>query len=114
MQARPVRGVRRRTVLIVATFVVVTATPIVQSQIPGGAASGRATTAPRTAGLAATTPWGDPDLQGTWPSGAMSDVPFERPVEMGDRAELSDVEFLARRDAIRRFEEQDRSPVPVR
>jgi hypothetical protein len=32
---------------------------------------------------------------------------------MGDRAELTDVEFLARRDAIRRMETQDVSPVPV-
>jgi hypothetical protein len=59
------------------------------------------------------TPWGDPDIQGVWPSGALSDVPFERPVELGDRAELTDVEFLARRDAIRRFQEQDASPTPV-
>ena len=26
------------------------------------------------------TPWGDPDLQGIWPSGQLMNVPFERPV----------------------------------
>jgi hypothetical protein len=39
------------------------------------------------------TPWGDPDLQGIWPSGAMIEVPFERPVELGTRAELNDEEY---------------------
>jgi len=29
------------------------------------------------------TPWGDPDLQGTWPSTDMVGVPIERPVEFG-------------------------------
>jgi hypothetical protein len=42
------------------------------------------------------TPWGDPDLQGLWP-GNMG-VPMQRPVELGDRAELTDAEF-ARREA---------------
>ena len=52
----------------------------------GSAASSRRYTAPRTA-------WGDPDLQGIWPSDQMVDVPFERPVSFGTRAELTDAEF---------------------
>ena len=43
----------------------------------------------------ARTPWGDPDLRGAWPSGSMMDVPFERPVALGLRAELTDAEFAA-------------------
>ncbi len=39
------------------------------------------------------TAWGDPDLQGLWPSGAMIEVPFERPVEFGTRAELTEAEY---------------------
>ena len=39
------------------------------------------------------TPWGDPDLRGTWPSGSMIEVPFERPRELGTRAELTEAEF---------------------
>jgi len=31
------------------------------------------------------TPWGDPDLQGTWTSEAELSVPFERPKEFGNR-----------------------------
>ena len=42
------------------------------------------------------TPWGDPDLQGIWPSTHMVGVPLERPVELGTRATLTDEEFKAR------------------
>ena len=42
------------------------------------------------------TPWGDPDLQGLWP-GNMG-VPMQRPVDFGDRTQLTDAEF-ARREA---------------
>jgi hypothetical protein len=39
------------------------------------------------------TPWGDPDLQGYWPSKDMLGVPLERPARLGDRATLTDEEF---------------------
>ena len=39
------------------------------------------------------TPWGDPDLQGIWPSTEMVNVPLERPEKFGTRLMLSDVEF---------------------
>jgi hypothetical protein len=48
------------------------------------------------------TPWGDPDLQGTWPSGALSAVPFERPPQFGLRAQLTDAEFAERAEASQR------------
>ena len=44
----------------------------------------------------ARTPWGDPDLQGAWPSGQMINVPFERPAEFGTRSVLTDKEFAQR------------------
>jgi hypothetical protein len=46
-------------------------------------------TSPRTA-------WGDPDLQGIWPSTAMVGVPFERPAQFGNRLYLTDEEFRQR------------------
>ncbi len=46
------------------------------------------------------TPWGDPDLQGIWPSGAMIEVPFERPRALGTRAELTDEEYRKFADEI--------------
>ena len=42
------------------------------------------------------TPWGDPDLQGTWSSEAELSVPFARDAEYGDRRFLTDAEFAQR------------------
>jgi hypothetical protein len=53
------------------------------------------------------TPWGDPDLQGIWPSGQLIEVPFERPEALGMRATLSDAEFDARSAEIRRQADAD-------
>jgi hypothetical protein len=46
------------------------------------------------------TPWGDPDLQGTWPAGPVFSVPFERAPEFGTRATLSDEETAKRNAGI--------------
>ena len=42
------------------------------------------------------TPWGDPDLQGTWPGGSLFAVPFERAPELGTRTTLSHEEAAKR------------------
>ena len=42
------------------------------------------------------TAWGDPDLQGIWPSTAMVGVPFERAPQFGNRLYLTDEEFKQR------------------
>jgi len=42
------------------------------------------------------TPWGDPDLQGIWPSTDMVGVPFERPKQFGTRLLLTEAEFKQR------------------
>jgi hypothetical protein len=57
------------------------------------APAARATAAPSAV---AKTPWGDPDLQGTWTSEAELSVPFERAREHGERQTLTDQEFAAR------------------
>jgi hypothetical protein len=65
----------------------------------GGAAQTRPVVAPATTTFAAArTPWGDPDLRGTWPGGPVASVPFERAPELGTRATLTDAE-AARRNA---------------
>ena len=43
------------------------------------------------------TPWGDPDLQGTFSSEAELGVPFERPTQYGTRRFLTDAEMVQRR-----------------
>jgi hypothetical protein len=57
----------------------------------------------------ARTPWGDPDLQGIWPSGQMIEVPFERPIAMGTRAVLNEAEFAMRELLLGRQTETDAS-----
>jgi hypothetical protein len=42
------------------------------------------------------TPWGDPDLQGTWSTEAELSVPFERPARYGSRQWLTDEEYIDR------------------
>ena len=36
------------------------------------------------------TPWGDPDISGTWSSDDLRNIPVQRPTELGNRAQLSD------------------------
>ena len=64
------------------------------------------------------TPWGDPDIQGTFTNVAMRDVPFERAVELGERSTITDAEFaerLARDEQARRrsLEERVTPTAPV-
>jgi len=47
----------------------------------------------RTAYTPPKTAWGDPDLQGIWPSTDMVGVPFERPANFGERNEVTQQEF---------------------
>ena len=42
--------------------------------------------------VAPRTPWGDPDLQGIWPSGSLVTIPFERPEALGTRAVFTEEE----------------------
>jgi hypothetical protein len=44
------------------------------------------------------TPWGDPDLQGVWPSTGFVSVPLQRPPELGTRNELTDEEVRQRHE----------------
>src|SRR5262245_61716643 len=53
------------------------------------------------------TAWGDPDLQGTWPTGQLIEVPFERPEAFGARAELNDAELAGRVAQVRSQVESD-------
>ena len=42
------------------------------------------------------TPWGDPDLQGVWPSTSMIGTPIERDKKLGTRDVLNDEEYAKR------------------
>ncbi len=64
------------------------------------AAQGPAGTGKKLTWVHPKTPWGDPDIQGMWPSGSMSGVPFQRPETFGERATLTDDEFARREKAV--------------
>jgi hypothetical protein len=53
------------------------------------------------------TPWGDPDLQGLWPSLDMQGTPYERPAELAGRDVLDDREFTARLEQRKRQDQAD-------
>ena len=55
------------------------------------------------------TPWGEPDLQGTWTAEAELSVPFERPREYGTRQLLTDAEFTQRQSQSERQLQSDNS-----
>jgi hypothetical protein len=58
------------------------------------------------------TAWGDPDFTGTYTSDNSIGVPFERPAEFGERAELTDEEYTARIDANEEQIAKDQNPLP--
>ena len=53
------------------------------------------------------TSWGDPDLEGKWPSTNMAGVPLQRPESFGTRNVLTDAEFAERQAQAARQVEQD-------
>src|SRR5690242_6892479 len=61
----------------------------------------------------ALTPWGEPDYQGEWTSEGEYGVPFERPVQFGSRAFLTDAEYAARLEDVRLRNEKDLERVDV-
>ena len=58
---------------------------------------------PRSDAATPLTPWGDPDLQGMWPSGSLVWVPFERPEALGTRAVFTDEERAERAQDLETF-----------
>jgi hypothetical protein len=63
-------------------------TPAERAVLAGAPAAPAGWSVPRT-------PWGDPDLTGTWPLDAVGRTPTERPPALGEKAYLSDEEYAA-------------------
>lgn len=81
--------------LVLACLVTATNTAVAQTQqatpAPArGTRAARTASRPVTPAAAARTPWGDPDLQGTWDYWTFT--PLERPREYADKPTLSDAE----------------------
>lgn len=61
-----------------------------------------------------TTPWGEPDLRGTWPVNHLIGVPVVRPKEFGDRFYLTDEEFLEKQASLETRDNSFQSgPIPA-
>jgi hypothetical protein len=93
----------RRLVFVVPALAVLAVVPAAQSPAPRDAPATRTT----RAYVPPVTAWGDPDLQGTWPTGVMIEVPFERPESFGTRDTLNDAEFAARAAQVKAQAEND-------
>jgi hypothetical protein len=64
-------------------------------------------------GATPKTPWGDPDLQGTWSSEAELGVPLERSLEFGTRQFLTEAEFAQRQARAEKQAQSDLSEFEV-
>ena len=60
------------------------------------AASRTGTASKAASGSGPRTPWGDPDLQGTWSGDSAQAIPMQRPAQFAGRADLSDEELKAK------------------
>ena len=88
----------RTTASVVASagivVLVLGATPA-SGQTPAAAPKTPAGTAGEKSRTVLKTPWGDPDLQGTWTTDSAG-IPMQRPQQFAGRAELNDEEFKAK------------------
>src|SRR6185369_6720712 len=80
----------------------------------GQAASGQTKAAPAAkATLAAKTwtqpktPWGEPDIQGTWTSDDCIGTPLQRPANLGDRLYYTEQELAQRQTTLQRQLQND-------
>ncbi len=71
-----------------------------ESSTSVGGGTDKAYRAPRTS-------WGDPNLEGKWPSTNMAGVPLQRPESFGTRNVLNDAEFAERQAQAARLADSD-------
>jgi hypothetical protein len=68
----------------------------------GATSAGGAWTAPKT-------PWGHPDLQGVWTTDQEIGVPLERPIELGEKATLTEAEYRQRAEMLKKRYSDDKA-----
>jgi hypothetical protein len=97
----------QRTFLWMAGVAALVAVAPLGSVVGQTASEGASKAAAKTGktGTDPKTPWGDPDIQGTWTSDDTWGVPFERPKQFGTRATLTEDELKDREKNISRSEE---------
>ena len=83
-----------------AVFVLTAQPAMAQAQAAKVATTGKTWSAPKT-------PWGDPDLQGTWTSDDCIGTPLNRPVNFGDRLYYTEQELAQRETRLEKQHETD-------
>src|SRR5262245_52295124 len=96
------KSMRKISAAALAAFSVIGFVVVGQAQVPNESSAGRkeAYRPPRTS-------WGDPDLEGKWPSSQMAGVPLQRAESFGTRNLLTDAEFAEREAQAARQSVQD-------
>ena len=88
--------IRARSYLVPITLIAVATLTIIG--LSGTRVIGQTTSTGPSAGTSLKTPWGAPDLQGTWSNTTV--VPFQRPQEYGNREFMTDEEYKKAEDAL--------------
>jgi hypothetical protein len=81
-----------------STFPAAAQTPLAKTDKTAATSSKTTWTPPKTS-------WGDPDLQGQWP--ATANIPMQRAVSLGERAELTDAELAQRETQAKKQASED-------
>src|SRR5690349_20132238 len=75
--------------------------------LAAGPAIGQGTKAASKSWTQPKTPWGDPDLQGTWTSDDCIGTPLNRPVNLGEKAFYTEEDLAKREDQLAKQKERD-------
>src|SRR6476660_1804462 len=84
------------------------ARPAGQPGPPGKSAQAAPKAAVAKAWTAPKTPWGDPDLQGTWTSDDCIGTPMSRPVNLGEKLYFTEEELAQKESQLARQAENDK------
>ena len=82
-----------RPLALGVTLVALTVVPVFAQSSDNGA---KASTSKTRTWTAPKTPWGHPDIEGTWTSDGAIGIPLARPDQFAGRAELTDEEYAAK------------------
>jgi len=96
-----------------AVFAFVAASVVAASCLPRASEAAEPAGKPAAKWKQPKTPWGDPDLRGTWPINHLMAVPLERPEKFGTRLEFTAEELAEQRKGVeaqnKRYQEEDKS-----
>jgi hypothetical protein len=95
----------RRFLMMSALAATIVSVPLAAQTLSVAAKPAKSAAKSESSYAAPKTPWGTPDLQGTWTSDDTWGVPFERPKKFGTRATLTEDELKDREKNVQRSEE---------